>query len=183
MSPHERWPPLPTGTALTVVKQSPDGSEATRYAAAVIDAAASAPWIAIEAIWNHRAYDLDGLLFLPGDTLHEFFSPAHWFNVFAVFAPDGTLRGWYANVTYPARLDHSASPPVLTWHDLYLDVVLLPAGDLVVRDEDELAEANVEATAPELHERIVIAREELLRRARQFIFPFHERGIPARKEI
>ncbi|MGH2560794.1 MAG: DUF402 domain-containing protein, partial [Thermomicrobiales bacterium] len=124
----EPWPYLPIGTALTIVKRAPDGSEAARYAGFVIDAGAPAPWVAVESIWTHRAYDLDGLLFLRGDTLHEFFSPADWFNSFSVFAPDGTLRGWYANVTYPARLDQTTDPYTLTWHDLYLDVVALPEG-------------------------------------------------------
>jgi hypothetical protein len=169
------WPPLPVGTTLRVVKVSPEGEEITDYTGTVIDAEAPAPWIAVEAVWTHRPYDLNGLLFLPGDTLHEFFSPVDWFNAFAVFAPDGVLRGWYANVTYPARLDTSTDPYSLFWQDLYLDVVGLPDGQVFVRDEDELAASNLSESNPELAARINAARDELLRRCTTKSFPFHER--------
>jgi predicted RNA-binding protein associated with RNAse of E/G family len=84
------------------------------------------------------------------------------------------LRGWYANVTYPALLDPTTDPPTLTWHDLYLDVVALPDGTTVVRDEDELADSGVATTAPDLHALILAARDELLARRHDHTFPFHE---------
>jgi hypothetical protein len=169
------WPPLPVGTALRVVKVNPEGEAVTEYVGTVIEAEVPAPWIAVEAVWTHRRYDLNGLLFLPGDTLHEFFSPVDWFNAFAVFAPDGTLRGWYANVTYPTRLDTTTDPYSLYWQDLYLDVVGLPDGQVFVRDEDELAASDLSDTDPELVARIHSARDELLRRCAAKSFPFHDR--------
>jgi hypothetical protein len=172
---HAAWPSIRSGTELRIVKLAPDGAEVASYPGVVIDAGAESPWIAIQATWVSRQYDLDGLLFVPGDTLHEFFSPVHPFNLFSVFAPDGTLRGWYANVTYPARLDPTTAPPTLVWHDLYVDVVALPNGTVVVRDEEELAAAQVALLDPALHAAIVEARDELLRRFAARAFPFHER--------
>jgi hypothetical protein len=173
--PQPAWPALPLGTPLRIVKLAPDGSEVTSYPGIVIEAGAPSPWIAIRARWVSRPHDLNGLLFLPGDTLHEFFSPAHWFNLFSVFAPDGTLRGWYANVTYPSRLDPTTDPYTLHWHDLYVDVVALPGGGVVVRDEDELDEAGLSLSDPRFHALILAARDELLQRHRLGAFPFHER--------
>jgi hypothetical protein len=170
------WPRLAAGSPLTLVKLAPDGSETTRYPGTVIAAGAPPPWLAVRAHWIRRPVELDGLRFEPGDTLHEFFSPRHWFNVFSVFAPDGELRGWYANVTYPARLDPTTEPSTLSWHDLYLDVVGLPDGQLVVRDEDELAAAGVAARDPALATAIAAARDELVGRLRRRAFPFHEQG-------
>jgi predicted RNA-binding protein associated with RNAse of E/G family len=172
-----RWPALPLGTPLQIVKLSPAGEEVARYPAVVIEAGATPPWVAVRATWVSRQHDLDGLLFVPGDTLHEFFSPAHPFNVFSVFAPDGRLRGWYANVTHPSRLDHSTEPPTITWHDLYVDVVALPDGATIVRDEDELAESGLAQCDPDLHRAILAARDELLRRRRDGAFPFHEQDM------
>ena len=157
-----------------MVKLAPDGSEVTRYHGVVIDAAAPAPWVAVEARWVRRVVDLNGLLFVPGDTLHEFFSPVDPFNVFAVFAPDGILRGWYGNVTHPTTLDPATAPPTLIWHDLYLDVVALPNGSTFVRDEDELAEAALASRDPALHAAVLSARDELLRRFAARAFPFHQ---------
>jgi hypothetical protein len=164
---------------LRVVKVNPAGESVTEYAGTVIDAGALPPWIAVEATWTHRRYDLNGLLFLPSDTLHEFFSPDDWFNSFTVFTPDGTLRGWYANVTYPTRLDVTTEPYSLFWQDLYLDVVGLPDGQVFVRDEDELAASNLAQTDPDLIARIGAMRDELKRRYVARIFPFHE-GAPRR---
>ncbi len=172
-----RWPDLPPGTALTVVKLAPDRSEVTRYPGSVVEAAAPPPWVAVRAIWVNRRVVLDGLAFETGDTLYEYFSPDHPFNAFAVIDPGGALRGWYANVTHPATLDPTTDPPTLTWHDLYLDLVALPDGTAVVRDEDELAEAAVAQLDPELHETIVAARDELLRRFAARTFPFNEGDV------
>jgi len=171
----EAWPPLPPGTHLTVVKLDPGGEEVTRYPGVVVDARAPAPWLVVEARWVNRLVDLNGLRFATGDTLHEFFSPDEWFNAFAVFAPDGTLRGWYANVTHPTTLDPMTDPSTVFWHDLYLDVVALPDGAATVRDEDELAEADLATTDPALHATILAARDEILRRVAARAFPFHQR--------
>jgi len=164
------------GTSLTVVKLAPDGSEVTRYPGIVTEAGAVAPWVAVAATWVSRVVDLDGLVFVPRDTLHEFFSPVDQFNVFAVFSPEGHLRGWYANVTHPASLDTATDPPTLLWHDLYVDVVALPDGRVTVRDEDELAESGLATANAPLHAHIVASRDELLRRVALRAFPFHQRG-------
>jgi protein associated with RNAse G/E len=170
----EAWPDLPPGTALTVVKLDPEGIEVARYPGVVIEAGAPAPWAAVQAQWVSREYDLDGLLFAVGDTLHEFFSPGDRFNVFAVFSPEGRLRGWYANVTYPSRLDPLSEPKTLYWHDLYIDIIALPDGRVVVRDEDELNDSGLREREPELYREIVSVREELIERVRAREFPFHE---------
>ena len=168
------WPRLPVGAPLTVVKLAPDGSKAARYAGTVVEADAPSPWFAVAAVWRNRRVELNGLVFEPGDTLHELFSPTQCFNAFAVFAPDGRLRGWYGNVTHPPTLDLDADPPVLAWHDLFLDVVLLPDDALAVLDEDELAAARLDVLDPSLHAVILAARDELLDRARRRDVPFHQ---------
>ena len=173
----DAWPELPPGTALTVVKLDPDGQEVTRYPGVVIDAGAPDPWVAVQAKWVSREYDLDGLLFIAGDVLHEFFSPKHRFNVFAVFAPDGELRGWYANVTQPTMLDATTDPKTLIWPDLFIDVVALPDGRVVVRDEDELEESGLRETDRELYDAIRSTHDEILDLVRRRDFPFHESDI------
>ena len=144
----------------------------TRYPGRVLPA--PTPWVAIEAWWIADRIELDGLVFTPGDRLVEYFSPIEWFNVFTVFAPGGDPRGWYANVTHLPRLDGTAIPPSLTWHDLYLDLVALPDGTATIRDEDELAAANLAQTAPTLYRTIIDAKSELVRRFQARSYPFHD---------
>jgi protein associated with RNAse G/E len=170
------WPALSPGQDIEVVKVRPDGSEATRYPATVLPGGCLDRWIAVEAHWTLDLIDLDGLRFTPGDTLHEFFTDSEYFNAFSVFAPDGTLRGWYANVTYPSWItQEEGDPPVLYWHDLFIDLIGLPSGEFVVRDEDELEAAQPSLADPALHETILIARDEMVERFRKREFPFHER--------
>src|SRR5690349_16731587 len=108
------------GTTVQVVKLRPGGDEATRYGAVVEAEMIPHPWIAVRAEWVFGRVESHGLVFEPGDSLVEYFSPEHWFDVFRVESPDGTVRGWYANATWPTRIE-PGDPPVITWHDLYLD--------------------------------------------------------------
>jgi hypothetical protein len=174
----EMWPKLAPGTPVECVKVEANGEVIVRYPGTIADLEVPEEWIAVDAYWDpvihHRVIDLNGLLFVPGDRLHEFFSSSLPFNSFSVFAPDGTLRGWYANVTFPTRIDGTQSPPRLYWHDLYLDVVMLPDGQVFVRDEDELEEAGVETTDPRFYAEILAAKNELIRLAKARAFPFHE---------
>ena len=113
-APTRAWPDGTEPLPLRVVKVAPDGAFVTDYRGEVVPGAAPAPWLCVVAVWDNRLVVLDGLEFHPGDRLLEFFSPTEWFNVFAVHAPDGVLRGWYANVTHPTRFDPATDPPTLT---------------------------------------------------------------------
>ncbi len=113
----------------------------------------------------------------PETILLEWFSPRHPFNAFAVFSPEERFKGWYANVTHPARLDVAADPPVLIWHDLFLDLVGLPDGSFTLRDDDELLASGLANADPELHARILEAQSELIRRFEHRLPPFAD--LPA----
>ncbi len=168
------WPALPPGTELRVVKLAPDGSWVTDYPGCVLGGPAVSPWLAVAARWTTSSIALDGLRFIPGDLLHEYFSPVDHFNVFAIFSPAGQLRGWYANVTYPTRLDLTTAPPTLIWHDLYLDVIALPDGSVHVRDEDELDAAHLRQSDPALYRGILASRDQIISLWRRRTYPFHD---------
>lgn len=172
------WPEPGAASELRVLKLHPDGHVVTEYPGTLVPGAAPAPWVCVRATWTHRLVAMDGLEFHPGDVLMEYFSPERWFNVFAVHepGPDGALRGWYANVTYPTAYDPATDPPTLTWHDLYLDVVAVPGGRVTVRDEDELEDSGLERTDPRLHRRVVEALDEILRALAAGAFPFAAPG-------
>ena len=170
------WTLLLPGAELTVVKLAPDGSEAARYQGEVVGHRDDS-WMLVRATWTNRTVDIGELSFCPGDSLLEWFSPLYPFNAFAVFSPNERLKGWYANVTHPARLDVAADPPVLIWHDLFLDLVGLPDGSFTLRDDDELLASGLANANPELHARIIGARSELIRRFECRLLPFAD--LPA----
>jgi hypothetical protein len=165
------WTSLLPGADLTIVKLAPDGSEAARYKGEVLGHHEDS-WMLVRATWTNRTVDLGELSFCPGDTLLEWFSPLYPFNAFAVFPPNDDLKGWYANVTHPARLDVAGDPPVLIWHDLFLDLVGLPDGSFTLRDDDELLVSGLANADPELHALIVGAQSELIRRFQCRLLPF-----------
>ena len=160
------------GDVLSVVKLAPDGTEVARYPGTVVTRPGAGGWVEVQAVWTYGRIDVDGLIFEPGDELHEWFSPSADFNAFALHAPTEAFKGWYANVTYPARLDIETVPPTLAWHDLYVDVIVLPDGTTTVCDEDELAASGIASRDPRLHRRILRARDEILRRHDHRLTPF-----------
>lgn len=171
------WPAIESGTPVRIVKLKPDGREATNYPGVIFDTETPGPWIAAQAEWTHDLVEMNGLRFVPGDQLYEYFSLVDPFNVFTIFSPDGTLRGWYANVTLPARLDPDTDPITLYWQDLYIDLIGLPDGRYCVRDEDELEASHLRESDPALFDMILEARQELIRRFLARAFPFHDRDI------
>ena len=165
------WCSLAPGAKLAIVKLNPGGQEVARYTGEVLTPFSDG-WLVAAADWTFRPMALDGLEFLPGDRLLEWLSPRFPFNAFAVSAPDGHLRGWYGNVTHPARLDAATTPPTLFWHDLYLDLVGLPDGWFTLRDEDELAASGLAKRDPGLYQTIMEAGDELARRFSAGLSPF-----------
>lgn len=177
-SPHDwttersAWRQLAPGMHITVVKLAPDGAEAARYPGEVIASRGPGEWIIVRATWTYRQVDLEGLSFVPGDVLLEWFSPTFPFNAFAILSRQGDFRGWYANVAHPARLAAVSGELVLTWHDLYLDLVGLPDGRWSLLDEDELRRSGLKARDPSLLSRIEAAAAELQRRFGGAEIPF-----------
>jgi protein associated with RNAse G/E len=160
--------------AVTVVKLHADGHETTRYPGNVISVGEQGDWVVIEARWTIGRIVAGGLVFEVGDKLLEWFSPTHWFNVFHVYAPSGESRGWYANVTYPTTLEYGADAPIVTWHDLYLDLITPSGTPPTIYDADELEASGLAETDPELHARILASMDELQSFVQQGSGPFAE---------
>lgn len=160
------------GTPVTIVKLKPDGSEAIRYPGVAIEAERG--WVAAQAPWEQRRVDLGYLVFEPDDIFLEFFSMNEPFNVFAIFTHRGVLKGWYSNVTYPSWVTGNT----IYWHDLYIDVISYPDGEVLVLDEDELAAAGIEQADPELFQFIMEGHQRLLRMVSRSEYPFTQRSLP-----
>ncbi len=121
--------------------------------------------VVIRATWTRPTVNLGFVIFERGDIFRETFYNDRWHNIFEVFTPAGDRKGWYADITRPARFTEDQ----LEWEDLLLDIWMSPDGSMQVLDEDEFA-----AAAPELPEveRLIarqaldVLRDDLLRRWR-----------------
>lgn len=159
----------------TVVKLRADGSEAARYSGEPIDAPPG--WVAVRATWRYQRVDTGYLVFEPGDELDEFFALARPYNAFALYRQGRGFAGWYCNVTHPT----SVRDGVIYWHDLYVDVIVTEVGERIVLDEDELADAGLLESDPNLHAMILAARDDLLAMAGSDEYPFSAGGSPERR--
>ena len=166
------WLDLAPGTALSLVKLDPRGREVARYPGEVMANVSPERWLVVRATWTYEPLDLNGLEFQAGDKMIEWFSPDQPFNAFAVHSSQGELRGWYANVTYPAWMHSAENGPELFWHDLYVDLVGLPGGAFMLRDEDELEASGLASRQPRLYAAIRQAVPEMLGRFRRHDPPF-----------
>jgi PncC family amidohydrolase len=142
------------------------GLEKAAYEGAVL--ARDAHSVTLQAQWTRPTAHLGFVDFERGDILRESFYDNRWYNVFEVSSAQGRLKGWYADVTRPARIMDER----LDWEDLLIDLWMNPDGTMQVLDEDEFA--SVESELPTLdvlmaRETVPVLREELLRRWRAYM--------------
>jgi L-amino acid N-acyltransferase YncA len=166
------WDTLSPGTDLVIEKRPWESDRSPiRYEATLVASAIESPWIEARAEWTMDTTDAFGLVFEKGSELREFFSPRHPFNVFGVYAPDGDFRGWYGNVTWPARAEREGETLILAWPDLVLDLVMLPDGSTIMLDDDELDASGLRESSPRIVDQMIAARDELKRLLKTGFFP------------
>jgi protein associated with RNAse G/E len=124
---------LTPGSPIHVRKLRPDGSQAFAWEGVVLRCDDSG--IVLRAAFNVDLVDLGFTTFRRGDEFVEFYFWDRCYNVFQISAPDGALKGWYANVGLPAQLRSDAAE--LAYVDLALDVWVHPNGEYLVLDQEE----------------------------------------------
>src|ERR1044071_610956 len=118
---------LDPGTPLHVRKLKPGGALDYAWDGAVLRC--DSHGVVLRAEFNVDLVEREFATFRRGDVFHEFYYFDRWYNVFQISAPDGTLKGWYANVGLPAELRSEAGE--LDYVDLALDVWVHPNGEYV----------------------------------------------------
>jgi predicted RNA-binding protein associated with RNAse of E/G family len=122
---------------ITVHKLDHVGVEKTAYSGNVIERGPS--HIILEAHWERKPLELGYVTFDTGDRFVEYFYNDRWYNVFVIFDAAGVLKGWYCNVTRPARIEAEH----LWADDLALDYFRGPDGNELILDEDEFAKLGL----------------------------------------
>jgi protein associated with RNAse G/E len=126
--------------------------------------------VVMRATWQHGQRDLGYVVFDPADRFTEYFYADQWFNIMRIgTAANGTLKGWYCNITRPAQITAAG----VAYDDLLLDVWVGADGVCLVLDEDEFAAAALDdATCAGARAGLA----EVLRWAREHSGPFAELG-------
>ncbi|WP_327247203.1 DUF402 domain-containing protein [Streptomyces sp. NBC_01320] len=116
----------------------------------------TAPWAA------PGVRDFGFVRFEPGDVFTEHYWRDRWFAVKEVRTGEGTLKGWYCDITRPAVLGDGE----LLVEDLDLDLWVSADGSSVLRlDEDEFEESGLAAHDPDAADAARRALDELERLA------------------
>ncbi|MFD8914532.1 DUF402 domain-containing protein [Streptomyces sp. NPDC059575] len=132
-------------TGLLEVVLTKAGRTKIRYPAALLSddgtrLTVRAPWAA------EGVRDFGFVRFEPGDVFTEHYWRDRWYAVKEVRSGDGTLKGWYCDITRPAV----RSGAELTVEDLDLDLWLSADGKDVLRlDEDEFAASGLAESDPD----------------------------------
>ncbi|TVL92779.1 DUF402 domain-containing protein [Streptomyces sp. SAJ15] len=121
--------------------------------------------ITVQAPWAGAATrDFGFVRFESGDVFTEHYWRDRWYAVKEVRAADGTLKGWYCDVTRPARTEGADT---LVVEDLDLDLWRSADGATILRlDEDEFLESGLTERDPQAASRAREALDELERLAR-----------------
>jgi hypothetical protein len=115
--------------------------------------------IAVRAPWaGSGVRDFGFVRFEPGDVFTEYYWRDRWYSVKEVRAADGTVKGWYCDITRPAV----RTGDELVVEDLDLDLWRsADGGDVRRLDEDEFAESGLTESDPEAASAAVAALAEL----------------------
>lgn len=148
---------------VTVRKLDHAGREVISYPGEVLKREDGA--IVLRTSWDREPMDLGFVVLEPDDNWTETFYADRWYNIFEIRADDGHLKGWYCNVTRPARITEGE----VAAEDLALDLWVEPDGETKVLDEDEFAELPL---SPEERTKARQALVELRFRAGEGMPPF-----------
>ncbi|MFE7414781.1 DUF402 domain-containing protein [Streptomyces laurentii] len=147
----------PSGETTVEVVLVKAGRTKIRYPARVL--ADDGVRLTVRAPWaGEGVRDFGFVRFEPGDVFTEHYWRDRWYAVKEVRTGDGTLKGWYCDVTRPALADGAE----VRVEDLDLDLWVSADGTEVLRlDEDEFAASGLAAADPEAARHAVRALDEL----------------------
>jgi hypothetical protein len=155
---------------VTVHKLNAQGEEVWRYAGVVLNR--SNARITLQARFDRDDVQFQGLSLRCGDRFIETFYSDRCYNIFEVRdVHDDRLKGWYCNITRPARIEREH----VYAEDLALDLIVFPDGRWRVLDEDEFQALDL---TEETRRRALEALRELQDLAERQSGPFRTSSTP-----
>ena len=87
---------------VVVIKLDVQRQERWRYSGQILQQEPG--MVLLEAYFNRDDADFHGMPFKRGDRFVEVYFEERWYNIFEIYdRDDGSLKGWYCNVTRPAE--------------------------------------------------------------------------------
>ena len=124
---------------IIVIKLNIEGIETWRYTGQVIER--HEKYLRLEALFNRDDMPFHGITFGRGDRFIESYFSDKWYNIYEIHDREtDELKGWYCNVTSPARIEKEQ----VSYVDLALDLLVYPDKSMLVLDEDEFAQLHLD---------------------------------------
>ncbi len=126
------------GITITVHKLNEQGVEVFHYRGILIEEQGTS--LTLEARFERSDIQFFELTFREGDRFLETYYTDRWFNIFEIYdVDDDHLKGWYCNITRPARIEQGH----IYAEDLALDLLVYQDRRVRVLDEDEFEEMDL----------------------------------------
>jgi predicted RNA-binding protein associated with RNAse of E/G family len=125
---------------VTVHKLDQEGQQVFEYPGHVLSRGAE--WIVLRTTWQSGPTHTGFVVLEREDLWTEHFFSDRWYNIFEIRSSNGRLKGWYCNVTRPARILGDR----VSAEDLALDLWVDARGQMLVLDEDEFEALNLSAS-------------------------------------
>jgi len=146
-------PELMTGTIVEVIKRNIWQEETWRYTGRVTEIGKH--YVVLEACFERNDLLLHGMLLAKGDRFLETYYTDRWYNIYQIHArEDDHIRGWYCNISYPARIEADT----ISYIDLELDLLVFPDGRQLTLDEDQFNDLPI---SEDIRKQAINALEEL----------------------
>lgn len=143
---------------ITIIKKNILGEETWRYQGQVLNHDSVS--VVLEAYFNRPDMPFHEITLKQGDRFIEIYFTNRWYNVFKIYDRDeNDLKGWYCNLSYPARIEQKEDGWMVSYVDLALDLLVYPDGRQVILDEDEFMELPL---SPEDRNQVQQALAELM---------------------
>jgi len=124
---------------IIVDKLSPQGELKWRYEGEVVERGAD--WMTLEAFFDRDYMPFMDTSLKRGDRFVETYYTDRGYNIFEIYdRDDDSLKGYYCNITRPARFVDGR----VEYVDLYLDLWVSADGIQTVLDEDEFLAAELD---------------------------------------
>ncbi len=124
---------------VVVLKLGLQGEEKWRYEGEVIERGEG--WLRLEAFFDRDDTPFMDTFLKRGDRFVETYYADRWYNIFEIHdRDDDRLKGWYCNITRPARFVDSR----VEYVDLFLDLWVSASSEQTILDEDEFLAAELD---------------------------------------
>jgi len=139
---------------MSVLKLDLSGQVTWRYTGRLLRRTAHS--LVLEAFFDREDMPLLDLVLKQGDRFVETYYDDRRYNILEIHDRDGLqFKGWYCNLSRPARL----TPDTVSWVDLALDLWVWPDGRTTLLDQDEF-DALVLDPAEREHVKIAVLELE-----------------------